>query len=152
MVLISGRFKRRISENPLQLQPGLPWICSRAHRGPSKGSEEHRWDFIRRQLPSPHNSDSSILGSQCPTGAWSLHSANSGDIVIALLDSGIWPESLKVCRGECESGTDFNSSNCNQKLVGARVFSRGYETSSGPINETEEYKSPRDQAAGLREL
>ncbi|KDP41644.1 hypothetical protein JCGZ_16051 [Jatropha curcas] len=78
-----------------------------------------------------------------------------GEVVVGVLDTGVWPE-LKsfddtglgpipsTWKGTCETGTNFNSSNCNRKLVGARYFSRGYEAAFGPVDETAESKSPRD--------
>uniref|UniRef100_A0A0C9QY01 TSA: Wollemia nobilis Ref_Wollemi_Transcript_102_2799 transcribed RNA sequence n=1 Tax=Wollemia nobilis TaxID=56998 RepID=A0A0C9QY01_9CONI len=83
--------------------------------------------------------------------------ANMGhDVVVGVLDTGVWPESESFSdhemgpvpahwKGVCEVGTAFNSSHCNKKLVGARFFARGYEAAVGPINETAEFKSPRDQ-------
>ncbi|KAK6938611.1 PA domain [Dillenia turbinata] len=82
-------------------------------------------------------------------------SGSVSEVIIGVLDSGIWPE-LKSYddtglgpvpsgwKGECEVGKTFNSSNCNRKLIGARYFSKGYEAAFGPIDETLESKSPRD--------
>ena len=42
------------------------------------------------------------------------------------------------------AGTDFNSSACNRKLIGARYFLAGYEASKGPVDTTKESRSPRD--------
>lgn len=78
------------------------------------------------------------------------------DVVVGVLDTGIWPESPSFndtgmtrvptrWRGACETGRGFVKHHCNKKIVGARVFYRGYEAASGRINEQEEYKSPRDQ-------
>ncbi|KAJ4953318.1 hypothetical protein NE237_030150 [Protea cynaroides] len=78
------------------------------------------------------------------------------DVVVGVLDTGVWPESPsfndtgmapipKNWRGACETGRGFSKRNCNRKIVGARIFYRGYEATSGKINEQEEYKSPRDQ-------
>ncbi|GLT40160.1 hypothetical protein SLA2020_143150 [Shorea laevis] len=76
-------------------------------------------------------------------------------VIVGVLDSGVWPE-LKSFndeglgpvpekwKGECEVGKTFKSSSCNKKLIGARYFSKGYEGAVGPINETVESKSPRD--------
>lgn len=78
------------------------------------------------------------------------------DVVIGVVDSGVWPESKsyddkslgpvpRSWKGKYEEGKNFNSSSCNQKLIGARFFSRGYEAGLGhPMNETKESRSPRD--------
>ncbi|MED6217290.1 hypothetical protein PIB30_016276 [Stylosanthes scabra] len=84
-----------------------------------------------------------------------LASVKESEVIIGVLDSGIWPEheSLDDTRfgpipnrwkGECESGKNFNSSHCNRKLIGARFFYKGHEGVTGPINEEKESKSPRD--------
>ncbi|KAL3834548.1 hypothetical protein ACJIZ3_009284 [Penstemon smallii] len=78
------------------------------------------------------------------------------DVVVGVLDTGVWPESPSFndtgmtqipahWKGTCEIGRGFAKHHCNKKVIGARVFYRGYEAASGKINEQEEYKSPRDQ-------
>ncbi|XP_059454060.1 subtilisin-like protease SBT5.6 [Corylus avellana] len=78
------------------------------------------------------------------------------DVIVGLLDSGVWPESKsfsdegmgpvpKSWKGICQTGVAFNSSHCNRKLIGARYYLKGYETNIGPLNATEDYQSARDK-------
>ncbi|BAT75660.1 hypothetical protein VIGAN_01356200 [Vigna angularis var. angularis] len=82
-------------------------------------------------------------------------SSSASDVIVGVLDTGVWPESKSFddtglgpvpssWKGECETGTNFSASNCNRKLIGARFFAKGCEAMLGPINETEESRSPRD--------
>ncbi|XP_062158535.1 subtilisin-like protease SBT3 [Alnus glutinosa] len=76
-----------------------------------------------------------FLGLNDNSGAWP--NSNFGqDIIIGLVDTGIWPESKSFndngmsevpsrWKGECDGGNQFNSSLCNKKLVGARFFNKG---------------------------
>ncbi|CAJ1929387.1 unnamed protein product [Sphenostylis stenocarpa] len=79
----------------------------------------------------------------------------TSDIIIGLLDTGVWPESKSFddtglgpiptsWKGTCESGDNFTAANCNKKLIGARFFLKGYEASVGPLNATKQFRSPRD--------
>ncbi|WCJ31155.1 Subtilisin-like protease SBT3 [Euphorbia peplus] len=79
---------------------------------------------------------SQFLGLSTASGAWP--GTNYGeDVVIGLVDGGIWPESESFgdegmtpvpsrWKGKCESGTQFNSTLCNKKLIGAYYFNKGY--------------------------
>lgn len=79
------------------------------------------------------------------------------DVIVGVLDTGVWPESPSFndsgygpvparWKGACEQGRAFDPArHCNRKIVGARVFYRGFEAATGKINEETEYKSPRDQ-------
>ncbi|KAF2309797.1 hypothetical protein GH714_005177 [Hevea brasiliensis] len=76
-----------------------------------------------------------FLGLTSNSGAWKA--SNYGeDVIIGFVDTGIWPESEsysdsgisgipKRWKGECQSGTNFNASLCNKKLIGARFFNKG---------------------------
>ncbi|CAA6666835.1 unnamed protein product [Spirodela intermedia] len=46
-------------------------------------------------------------------------------------------------KGACETAEDFKRSSCNRKIIGARIFYRGYEASTGALDAKE--KSVRDQ-------
>ncbi|KAI3952291.1 hypothetical protein MKW92_047490 [Papaver armeniacum] len=68
-------------------------------------------------------------------GAWPT--SNYGkDVIIGVVDTGVWPESKSYSdeglgeipsrwKGECMEGTEFNSSMCNKKLIGAKFFNKG---------------------------
>ncbi|KAJ6947112.1 hypothetical protein NC651_001722 [Populus alba x Populus x berolinensis] len=97
-----------------------------------------------------------FLGLKTNDGAGLLKESDFGsDLVIGVIDTGIWPERQSFndrdlgpvpsrWKGVCASGKDFASSSCNRKLIGARYFCNGYEATNGKMNETTEYRSPRD--------
>ncbi|TXG62768.1 hypothetical protein EZV62_009762 [Acer yangbiense] len=95
-----------------------------------------------------------FLGLQNGKGLLSA-SNSASDVIIGFLDTGISPEHVSFkdtgmpavpsrWKGVCEEGTKFSKSNCNKKLIGARFFFKGYEANYGRINETNEFKSARD--------
>ncbi|OMP09286.1 hypothetical protein COLO4_05623 [Corchorus olitorius] len=95
---------------------------------------------------------SQFLGLNSHLGAWPM--SNFGkDVIIGVVDTGVWPESESFndygmtnvpskWKGKCEKGTQFNSSMCNKKLIGARYFNKGLITGRPYVNIT--MNSPRD--------
>ena len=113
----------------------------------------------------------SFLGLNAPGGLWSQlggQGAAGEDIVIGIVDSGIWPENPSFAdrvdaggvpshsgatlaygappaswKGSCVTGEGFAVANCNNKLIGARYFKSPAQT----LHWTE-FLSARDSVAG----
>ena len=122
-------------------------------------------------------STSEFLGLTAPGGLWSQTvggKLNKGeDIVIGVVDSGIWPENpafadkvdangvpthgtgtqvygpLAGWNGACVAGTGFDPAiHCNNKLIGARFFNVGFKANQPNLHWTDFADSPRDSVAG----
>lgn len=85
-----------------------------------------------------------FLGLSESKGLWP-YSDFGDDVIIGLLDTGLWPESPSFhddglgpvparWKGICQTGENFTTSHCNKKLIGARWFSKGYEQLYGSEN------------------
>ncbi|KAG2724425.1 hypothetical protein I3760_01G015500 [Carya illinoinensis] len=95
---------------------------------------------------------SQFLGLTSVSGLWPV--SNYGqDVIIGLVDTGIWPESESFkddgmtqipsrWKGKCISGTQFNASSCNKKLIGAGFYNKGLLSNNPHLKIS--MKSPRD--------
>src|SRR5204862_2894773 len=120
-------------------------------------------------------STSAFLGLSAPGGVWSQSvngvAVKGEDIVIGVVDGGVWPESPSYAdqvnggvpvfsggvqaygsapagwAGICQTGEGFTAAQCNNKLIGARYFNAGFLASGLPKHWTEFY-SPRDSVGG----
>ena len=117
-----------------------------------------------------------FLGLSTPGGVWSQMVAGQAikgeDIIIGVVDGGIWPESPSYAdrvngstpvfgsgslaygpppagwTGTCVAGEGFTPAlHCNNKLIGAQYFNAGFLASGNSKHWTEFY-SPRDSVAG----
>ena len=108
-----------------------------------------------------------FLGLSGPNGFWATK-ATGEDVIIGIIDTGIWPEHpsfsdrtgtngsgnktdqlsyhhMPKWHGTCQHGDEFNNSNCNQKLIGARFYNAGFGGNAGITAEFPgEFNSPRD--------
>jgi subtilisin family serine protease len=117
------------------------------------------------------SSTPSFLGLDAEGGLWDqlggVTSAGEG-IIIGVVDSGIWPESLSFAdredengvpsakgskvfqqipgwHGKCKPGESFNAADCNQKLIGAQFFNAAWGGSAAvEADRPWEFQSARD--------
>jgi subtilisin family serine protease len=117
------------------------------------------------------SSTPSFLGLTDAGGLWDqlggVGSAGEG-VIIGIIDSGIWPESLSFSdrtgtngnatkdgklsyrqipgwHGKCTPGEDFNASMCNQKLIGAQRYNAAWGGDAAvEAARPWEFMSPRD--------
>jgi hypothetical protein len=110
----------------------------------------------------------SMLGLSGATGFWNRLGVKGENVVIGIVDSGVWPEhpsfsdrtgtngnatqdgklgyqQLPGWHGKCTPGEGFPASNCNQKLIGAQFYNAGWGGSAQvKANWPFEYASTRD--------
>ncbi|XP_020274980.1 subtilisin-like protease SBT1.8 [Asparagus officinalis] len=97
-----------------------------------------------------------FLGLNLGDGLWTDKFDAGDNVVIGLVDTGIWPEEPSFddaglppippeWRGECEIRDRFNISACNKKLIGARFFRSGARARGLSFDDGSEFMSPRDK-------
>ncbi|KAJ7560941.1 hypothetical protein O6H91_03G006900 [Diphasiastrum complanatum] len=147
-------FAARLSEDEVSYISRMPGVLSVF---PSKSrtlQTTRSWRFLGIDKDTSTDSSSSQSSND---NLW-LRAKFSEDVIIGLLDTGIWPESESFqddslppiprhWKGSCETGVEFNASLCNRKLIGARMYLKGYEHTYGPLNVTAtgEFLSARDK-------
>ncbi|MQM08734.1 hypothetical protein Taro_041589 [Colocasia esculenta] len=98
----------------------------------------------------------SFLGLSRKAGIWPAASY-AHDVIIGMIDTGVWPESKSFgdrgmprvparWKGACENGTQFDSSLCNRKLIGARSFKKGFSAKELNMSTMLGDDSPRDSS------
>jgi hypothetical protein len=123
-------------------------------------------DELRQPMTDNTPTDLGLTG---PDGLWASGPGGTvgEDVIIGVIDTGIWPEHASFSdetdlgsdpgntdldlaygpppadwHGKCEAGELFSVDDCNNKLIGARWFSRGRNLAGGILEG--EYASARD--------
>ncbi|XAR64852.1 Tripeptidyl-peptidase II, partial [Bertholletia excelsa] len=113
-------FSALVSQAELQALKQLPGLISA---------------FSDRQVTVDTTHAFEFLSLNPVTGLWPA-SEYGKDVIVGVIDSGVWPESKSYndhgmaqlpsrWKGVCEEGQEFNSTMCNLKLIGARYFNKG---------------------------
>ncbi|KAG6515407.1 hypothetical protein ZIOFF_025819 [Zingiber officinale] len=130
-----------------RLSPAEARALSRRH-GVLSVTPETRYELHTTRTPE-------FLGlvDRGANGFLDVDSPIGDDVVVGVLDTGVWPERRSFddaelgpvpesWKGECEDSEDFPAVNCNRKLVGARSFFWGYKASVGTMEESKETRGP----------
>jgi subtilisin family serine protease len=113
---------------------------------------------VQRDTLSRPDTDNTptFLGLNAGGGIWSQLGGQSqaGEgVVIGLVDTGIWPEHPSFSgagygpppatwHGICQSGEQWTQANCNNKLIGARYYTKGFGHFGGDLSG--DFQSARD--------
>ncbi len=111
-----------------------------------------------------------FLGLSGAAGFWNQTGATGENVIIGMVDSGVWPEhpsfsdrtgvngsatkdgklsyqQIPGWHGKCTPGEAFTGTDCNQKLIGARYYNSGFGGNAGiDARFPFEFNSPRDWA------
>ena len=104
------------------------------------------------QRPDSVDSPEFLGTEQAWAAAGGPENAGAGTVV-GVVDSGVWPENPSFAalpggppqdfKGVCQTGEQWDESDCNSKIVGARYFVRGFGEDNLAASE---YLSPRDRS------
>lgn len=135
-------FSAVLSEQQAQIIASMPGVVSVFPSRMHKLHTTRSWDFLDLEADYAEGSVESRP-----------HAPVTGDVIIGLLDTGVWPELESFndegmgpipskWKGKCIEGDDFNSSNCNKKLIGARYYGDGFSMSMDPEANFPIYEGP----------
>lgn len=109
-----------------------------------------------------------FLGLAGPAGFWAAQGATGENVIVGIVDGGIWPENpafsdrtgangngtqdgkldyqqIPGWHGRCVPGDFFTATDCNQKVIGARWYNAGWGGDAGVRAQLPwEFISPRD--------
>lgn len=125
------------------------------------------WQDEIRQVTT--DSTPNYLGLSGPGEVWDTYGKGE-DVIIGVLDTGVWPEHASYSdqidlsnatgnsgnsnlaygpapagwSGSCQSGEQWSQDDCNNKLIGARYFKDGFSANGNSGLAITEYQSARD--------
>ncbi|CAL4947030.1 unnamed protein product [Urochloa decumbens] len=115
-------FAAMLTEDHAKQLADSPEVISVEPSRSCRATTTRSWDFLGLDYQMP----SDLLRK----------SKHGEDIIIGIIDTGIWPESRSFndqgygpvpsrWKGECVVGQGWNHSTCNRKIIGARFYSNG---------------------------
>uniref|UniRef100_A0A0D9V6P8 Subtilisin-like protease n=1 Tax=Leersia perrieri TaxID=77586 RepID=A0A0D9V6P8_9ORYZ len=130
-------FAAMLTEEQAEQLAELPEVISVQRSRRYKTTTTRSWDFLGLDYQNP----SELL----------RRSKYGEDIIIGIVDTGIWPESRSFSdqdygpvparwKGVCQVGEGWGSNNCSRKIIGARFYHAGVDEEDLRID----YLSPRD--------
>ncbi|KAK1604775.1 hypothetical protein QYE76_028448 [Lolium multiflorum] len=134
-------FAARLTESQAEALAKFPEVFSVKPNTYHEAHTTQSWDFLGLDYDVQQSQQQGLL-----------QKANYGeDVIIGVIDSGIWPESLSFddsgyspvparWKGICQAGQAWDATSCNKKIIGARWYSSGVSDEVLKAN----YMSPRD--------
>ncbi|KAM7525955.1 hypothetical protein LguiA_015857 [Lonicera macranthoides] len=135
-------FAAKLTKSQAKELEDFPDVIQVTRSGSYKLHTTRSFDYLDIAINSPNNL---------------LQKTNMGDdIIIGVIDSGIWPESPAFSdeglgpipskwKGKCVDGDEFFAEkHCNRKIIGAYYFIDGLLAKKGIQLQKEDYVSPRD--------
>jgi hypothetical protein len=133
-----------------------------------RARDDVRYVWRDERMAPTTDSTPDYLGLTGPGGAWDLYGKGE-DVIIGVLDSGIWPENPSFSdqtdlafrpgesgkrtraygpppahwNGTCQSGEQWSQDHCNNKIIGARYYNAGFGHGSSGIF-PDDFLSARD--------
>ncbi|XP_066335172.1 subtilisin-like protease SBT3.8 [Miscanthus floridulus] len=132
-------FAAMLTEDEAKQVAGFPEVISVEPSTTYTTTTTHSWDFLD-------------LSYQTPSDDLLQKGRYGEDIIIGVVDTGIWPESRSFSdegyppvpsrwKGVCQVGEVWGTNNCSRKIIGARFYDAGIDRETLHRNE---YLSARD--------